>query len=177
MEDECHLVWGDVCGMGWGKRNTPIEVPMTNERQRQTYYGAINLLTREVHLTEGVAGDGTNTVAYLQWCQSLYPGKKLFFLWDGASYHRSTEMREFLARVNAGLQEKDWKVTCLLFAPNAPEQNPTEDLWLKGKTHLRKHFAVNKTFAQVKQCFSGFLHALSFDSVKFNWCWPTPQMI
>jgi hypothetical protein len=28
--------------MVWGKRNTPIEVPMPNERQRQTYYGAIN---------------------------------------------------------------------------------------------------------------------------------------
>ena len=52
LEDECHLVWGDVCGMVWGKRNTPIEVPMTNERERQTYYGAINLLTNTVHLQE-----------------------------------------------------------------------------------------------------------------------------
>jgi len=171
------LVWGDVCGKVWGKRNTPIEVPMTNERQRQTYYGAINLLTREVHLQEGGTGDGENTVAYLQWGQSRYPGKKLLLLWDGASYHRGAEMQEFLARENAGLCEEDWKVTCLLFAPNAPEQNPTEDLWLKGKTHLRKHFAVNKTFAAVKQCFSGFLRALSFDSIKCSWYWPTPQMI
>ena len=38
--------------MVWGKRNTPIAVPMTNERQRQTYYGAINLLTKTVHLQE-----------------------------------------------------------------------------------------------------------------------------
>jgi len=56
-----------------------------------------------------------------------------------------------------------------LFAPNAPEQNPTEDLWLKGKTCLRKHFAVNKTFAKVKHCFLVFLHTLSFDSTKFSW--------
>ena len=38
--------------MVWGKRNTPIEVAMTNERERQTYYGAINLLTNTVHLQE-----------------------------------------------------------------------------------------------------------------------------
>jgi len=57
--------------MVWGKRNRPIEVPLTNERQRQTYYGAINLLTREVHLKEGETGNGENTVAYIQWCQSL----------------------------------------------------------------------------------------------------------
>jgi hypothetical protein len=63
VEDECHLLWGDVCGMVWGKRNTPIAVPMPNERQRQTYYGAINLVTRAVHLQERTAGDGESTVA------------------------------------------------------------------------------------------------------------------
>ena len=89
--------------MVWGKRNTSIAVSMTNERQRQTYYGAINLLTREVHLKEERAE-------------------------NGVSYHRSTEMQEFLTHENAGLPEEDWKVTCLLFAPNAPEQNSTEDL-------------------------------------------------
>jgi transposase len=177
VEDECHLLWGDVCGMVWGKRNTPIAVPRPNERQRQTYYGAINLVTRAVHLQERTAGDGESTVAYIRWCQSLYPAKKLLFVWDGASYHRGAEMQAFLARENADLSEEDWKVTCLLFAPNAPEQNPTEDLWLKGKTQLRKQFAVNKTFAAVKQCFSAFLRTLSFDSVKCNWYWLHPQMI
>jgi len=66
LEDECHLLWGDVGGMVWGKRNAPIVVPLTNERQRQTYYGALNLLTHAVHLWEGAAGDGENTVAYIQ---------------------------------------------------------------------------------------------------------------
>lgn len=177
LEDECHLLWGDVCGMVWGKRNTPIAVPMTNERERQTYYGAINLLTKTVHLQERPVGDGVNTVAYLQWCQSLYPDKKLLLLWDGASYHRGQEMQTFLAHENAGLAEAAWKITCVPFAPNAPEQNPLEDLWLKGKTYLRKHFAVNKTFAAVKNCFSTFLRSLNFVSVKCSWYWPDPQMI
>jgi transposase len=177
VEDECHLVWGDVCGMVWGKRNMPIVVPMTNERQRQTYYGAINLVTGAVHLHEQPAGDGGSTVAYLRWCQALYPDKKLLLLWDGASYHRGAEMQAFLVQQNAGLAEAEWQVTCLVFAPNAPEQNPVEDLWLKGKTYLRKQFAVNKTFAAVKQCFSTFWGTLSFDSVKCRWYWPNPQMI
>lgn len=177
LEDECHLVWGDVCGMVWGKRNAAIEVPITNERERQTYYGALNLHTREFHLSEAPAGNGGHTVAYLQWCQTLYPDKKLLLLWDGASYHRGAEMRKFLATTNDGLAEADWQVTCMRFAPNAPEQNPTEDVWLKGKTHLRKQFALNKTFAQVKRCFSSFLNALQFTSTKLGWYRPTEQMI
>jgi transposase len=177
LEDECHLVWGDVCGMVWGKRNAPIAVPMANERERQTYYGAINLLTKTVHLQEQPIGDGTtHTGAYLRWCQTLYPNKKLLLLWDGASYHRGHDLPTFLAQENAGLAEADWEITCMLFAPNAPEQNPVEDLWLKGKTYLRKQFAVNKTFTAVKNCFSTFLRTLSFESVKCGWCWPDPQM-
>ncbi len=177
MEDEGHLRWGNVCGQVGGKRNTPLAVPMTNERQRQTYYGAINLLTHTVHLQAKPRGEGSHTVAYLQWCQSWYPDKKLLVLWDGASDHRGGEMRTFLAQENAELAEVEWKVTCLRFAPNAPEQHPPEDLWLKGKTFLRKHFAINKTFTAVKQCFSTFLQTLSFDSKKFRWYWPDPQMI
>ena len=177
LEDECHLMWGDVCGMAWGQRNTPIVVSMTNERERQTYYGALNLLTQEFHLYEASAGNGENTVAYIQWCQTLYPDKQFVFLWDGASYHRGEEMQKFLARENVDLAEADWKVTCIRFAPNAPDQNPTEDVWLKGKTHLRKQFALNKTFAQVKRCFSSFLTALHFTSAKLSWYWPTEQMI
>jgi transposase len=177
LEDECHLVWGDVCGLAWGKRNAPLIAPMTNERERQTYYGALNLLTRELHLSAAPSGNGGNTVAYIQWCQALYPDKKLLFLWDGASYHRGEEMQNFLARENAALPEAEWKVTCIRFAPNAPEQNPVEDVWLKGKTYLRKQFAVNKTFAQVKHCFFTFLQTLRFTSAKFSWYWPTEQMI
>jgi len=150
---------------------------MTNARERQTYYGALNLLTQDFHLYEAATGNGVNTVAYLQWCQTLYPDKKLFLLWDGASYHRGEEMQKFLAQENAGLAEADWKITCLRFAPTAPEQNPVEDVWLKGKTYLRKRFALKKTFAQVKRCFSSFLKSLRFTSTKFSWYWSTEQMI
>jgi transposase len=177
LEDECHLGWGEVCGLAWGKRNAPIVVPMTNERERQTYYGALNLFTQEFHLYEAPTGKGVNTVAYLPWCQTLYPAKPVVFLWDGASYPRGENMQKFLAHENAGLPAADWPVTCIRFAPNAPEQNPTEDVWLKGKTHLRKQVALNKTFAQVKRCFSTFLNALQFTSTKLSWYWPTEQMI
>ena len=45
--DECHLLWGDVCGYIWGKSNTRIEVPIVNEREKQTYYGALDYFNHE----------------------------------------------------------------------------------------------------------------------------------
>lgn len=74
-----------------------------------------------------------------------------------------------------GLAKDSWKIFCMPFEPNAPEQNPIEGIWLQGKNFLRKHFALNKTFANVKQCFVNFLTSLRFDSHKFNWYFP--QMI
>ncbi len=177
LEDECHLLWGDVCGYVWGKRGEAIEVPMTNYRQRQTYYGAVNFLTRAFHVQPCLAGNSENTIAYINWLLEMYAGKKLLLVWDGATYHKDQKLQEFLSAVNRGLAEKDWLVTLLRFAPNAPEQNPVEDIWLAGKNHLRRNFAVNKTFAQVKASFCSFLKTFFLESVKFDWYAPELQII
>jgi len=177
LEDECHLLWGDVCGYAWGPRGEPIEVAMTNQKQRQSYYGAVNFLTRQLHLKAFPAGNSQHTQAYLEWLMDLYPGQKLLVLWDGASYHRDASLREFLTQVNADLAPEQWRVTLVSFAPNAPEQNPVEEVWLAGKNHLRRHFALNKTFAQVKDCFCSFLQSFFLSSAKFDWYAPHPQRI
>ena len=177
LEDECHLLWGDCLGYVWGKRGAALEVFMTNERERQTYYGAVNLASREFHLQAFSAGNGENTVAYLNWLRKVYEGKKLLLLWDGATYHRDAQCQAFLAEVNQGLAEKDWRVTFMRFAPNAPEQNPVEDIWLAGKNDLRKKFSEHKTFAAVKESFVGFLKDFLLASVKFDWYAPSTQII
>jgi len=176
LQDECHLLWGDVCGYAWGLRGEPIKVEMTNQKQRQTYYGAVNFRTRQLHLKAFPAGNSQHTQEYLQWLQELYPDKKLLFLWDGASYHRASCLKEFLAQVNQGLDEENWRLTLCRFAPNAPEQNPIEEVWLAGKNHLRKCFAQNKNFAQVKRAFCSFLQDFSLQSAKFDWYEPDLQL-
>lgn len=107
--------------------------------------------------------------------QALHPDKKLMIIWDGASYHRCKEVRDYLSEVNQGLEEKNWKVTCLLFAPNAPDQNPVEDVWLRGKDFLRKYFYENKTFNQVKCCFFNLINKRFFNFKKIKWYLKIPQ--
>lgn len=87
--DECHLLWGDLSGYVWGKSDQAIAVPVVNERQKQTYYGAIDYLNREILLKAYDAGHSENTVSYLQSLQEHSPNQRLLILWDGASYHRS----------------------------------------------------------------------------------------
>ena len=73
-------------------------------------------------------GNGENTVAFIKHLQDLNPNKKLILIWDGAGYHRSEAVQAYLNKANENLEEQEWKVTCLLFAPHAPEKNPVEDV-------------------------------------------------
>ncbi len=70
---------------------------------------------------------------------------KLVIIWDGATYHYSQEFREYLKRVNQGKTEQEWIIKCIKLAPNAPEQNPIEDVWLQGKEMLRKYWNSSST--------------------------------
>jgi len=174
-EDECYLVSGDTLGHGWGRRNERTEVPIENVKQRQTYYGVMNLYNQAFFLTPHARGNGENTVSFMKYLPALQPDKKIIVLWDKASDHGGKKVQAYLNQVNQGLEEKDWKVTCLLFAPNAPDQNPVEDVWLQGKNFLRRHFYENKTFNQVKWSFLNFLNKKVFNFGKCGWYLEIPQ--
>ncbi len=137
----------------------------------------LNLYNKDFVLAPYPKGNGENTILFIQYLQALYPNKKLILIWDGARYHRSKEVQAYLHQMNQGLEEKDWKITCLLFAPNAPDQNPVEDVWLQGKTFLRKHFYENKNFQQVKRCFVNFLNERVFNFSKTEWYLKIPQAV
>ena len=89
-------------------------------------------------------------------------------IWDGASYHRSDEVKEFLASVNAEHEPDKWPITCIRFAPNAPEQNPVEDVWLQAKNFLRKFWPLCKSFTVVKWLFRFCTNHQKFDFPKLH---------
>ena len=47
MVDECHLLWGDLLSYTWGRKDKRIEIPLKNERERQTYSGAYYYQSKE----------------------------------------------------------------------------------------------------------------------------------
>ena len=151
--DECHLLWGDACGYIWGPPHQRVEVPIENSRRRQTYYGAVDIYSGQFYLRPYERANGHYTVTFLRYLQRLYPDQQLVIFWDGATYHRYGERIDFLQQVNQGLAEHQWKVTCILLAPHAPQENPVEDVWLKAKTFVPQHFHVATSFKKVKQLF------------------------
>lgn len=166
--DECHLMSGDLAGYVWGRTNERVKVPIINERERQTYYGAVDLLSGQVYLQAQEQGNTACTIEYLKDLQAKLPGQRLLILWDGASYHRSHELKAYLSEVNAGLAEADWPLRCVRFAPNDPSQNPIEDIWLQAKTWLRQHSGWQPTFSAMNKLFELFFKLEVFDFPKIH---------
>lgn len=166
FQDECHLLWGDLCGYVWGKTNQRIKVPIVNERSRQTYYGAVNLYTQQCFIPAYEAGNSEGTIAFLKFLLSQCPESRIALIWDGATHHRSQEVREYLKGVNHGLNESNWQITCIRFAPNAPQQKPIEDIWLQAKQFVREYYHLGKTFGVMKYLFELATHRQVFNFPK-----------
>ena len=47
MVDECHLLWGDLLSSSCGRTDKRIEIPIKNDLERKTYYGALDYQTKE----------------------------------------------------------------------------------------------------------------------------------
>jgi len=175
--DECHLLWDDARGYSWAPSTQRVEVPMTNFRERQTYYGAIDPVSGTVHVIPTDNADGNWTMIFVEYLRQEYGEKQLFLLWDGASYHRGVEMQDYLDGVNLHLARDAWRVTCIRFAPNAPEQNPIEDVWLKAKQYLRKYWYVCQHFKDAMRLFEEAFDKLSFRFEKLHIYLPFLQLI
>lgn len=156
--DECHLLWGDILGYVWGKLSERLEVPITNQRERVTYYGALNYLTGKFVVQKYDAGNAANTVEFIKYLRRLLPDSRHLIIWDGASYHKYKEMLEYLKDVNKGIEKENWPVTCELFAPHDPNQNPVEDVWLQAKNFVRKYWILCSNFKIVQWLFEFVTH-------------------
>jgi len=165
------LKHGDSAGYVWGHKGHRVTIPMMNERHSKTFYGALDLFSREFLLQPHDWANMENTVKFLKWLlEEKYPtAKRIFIIWDGASFHTGQLVKDFLLSVNQGLKKSQWKLHCLLFAPNAPDQNPVEDCWLKAKNFVRKHIRDNLTFAQTVHCFKNAFNELDFNFNKLQW--------
>ena len=166
--DECHLLGDDVCGYVWGPTNTRVEIPVKNLKDRQTYYGALDAQTKEFLIREYSAGNGESTVEFIKYLQSQRSGKRIVLIWDGASYHKSDEVKDFLAAANDQYDPEHRQINCILFAPNSPEQNPVEDVWLQAKNFVRKFWHLCKSFNVVKWLFKFFTNHQKFDFPKLQ---------
>ncbi len=93
-----------------GKTNERIEVDMTNYRNKQTYFGAVDYHSGEFLIKAYPKGNSDLKIEFLKYLLTQSPGQRLVIICSGATYHRSEQMQQYLEQVNADKPESDWQL-------------------------------------------------------------------
>lgn len=123
----------------WGPRDVKIAIEQTTGRQNLNIHGAIDLETGRTAMLESLRVDAQSTIRLLIAIQALYPGMRWIHVFlDNAPYHRSWQVREWLAQPGCRIK--------LHFVPTyCPHLNPIERLWglmHRNVTHNRTHKTI-----------------------------------
>ena len=151
----------------WYRRGEDPIIEAKRKEESQNFYGALNMSKgKNRGKCTAMAVDKQNsqtTIKFLNKLLETYQNRKIFLIWDGASWHKSKKIREFLSKTNKGKV----RLELFLFPPYSPEFNPQEHVW-KFLRQSITHNRLEKDFpVLIKDCLK-FLKKTDFSSIKFE---------
>jgi len=140
--DSCHPTQATKFGYGWIKKGKEKQIKTTASRTRLNITGAINIKSREVITKRYETINSENTIDFFKKVLLFYPkAKKINIIADGAAYHKSQLLKEFIT---------DKKIEIHILPPYSPNLNPIERLWKIMNEYVRnnRHFENAKEFRE-----------------------------
>lgn len=147
----------------WYKRGEEPIIEAKRKGESQNFYGALNMKTGKCTAMAVDKQDSKTTIKFLKKLLKIYQGRKIFLIWDGASWHKSKEIREFLSETNKGKT----KIELFNFPPYTPEFNPQEHVWKALRQKITHNRLEKDFFVLIKDCLK-FLKKNDFSSIKFE---------
>ncbi|MGH7204271.1 MAG: IS630 family transposase [Candidatus Levyibacteriota bacterium] len=144
--DETRMQLEAITRKAWIKKGEKTVLKVERTDDYQNYLGFLNQKTYKLHVLEIAWGRLTEIIRATGEFIKLYPNKKICIIWDNATCHKGTLMREALAK--RGLLER---VHLVNLPPYAPDHNPIEHVWNTIKDKLANN--QNKRFEETKQKF------------------------
>jgi len=144
----------------WLPKNAYPKIDISNKRSRRCIYGFLNIKTGQEHAFKTEKINSEETCKILDKVGQAYRGKKIILVWDGAPWHRSDMIKEFLETTKFDFQ-------LFRFPPYAPEENPQEHVWKAGRSNVT-HNAFIEDIDKASDQFVKYLNTTSFDYKFFN---------
>ena len=143
---------------GWVKKDDNIAIKCNSGRQRVNIHGALNLENFDLPFEDVWRVNSQSTIALMGKIESRNKDKsKIYLILDNAAYHRSKEVRRYLARDGC-------KIKVIWLPAYCPHLNPIERLW--GVLH--KNVTHNRHYPTIKEFGTAILNFL-MNTVPKNW--------
>jgi len=126
-EDEMILSTQTTFQKIWLPQGEYPRVEISNTRKNRSVYGFLNINTGKEHAFKTERQNMFITADILKKIRLIYPNQKLLIVWDGAGWHRGSEVQKQIKR--------DKRTKTIHFPRYAPELNPQEYVWKSGRDH------------------------------------------
>jgi transposase len=165
-KDEYEILFADECSLHfetefrkmWLPKGKKTIFKVNKSLERQNYFGAWNIFTKQEHLIELTWQNTETIIKALEELQNIYKDKKLLIVWDNAGWHRSKELKSHLGKDN-----KFENIKLLWLPPYAPDKNPQEHIWKFAKDKTKN--SIPDKFQDLKDIFYNSIQNVSFDYV------------
>jgi len=132
----------------WYRKGEEPVIEAKRKGESTNFYGALNMKTGQCAAMETVKQNSQTTIEFLKKLLKIYQNRKIFLIWDGAGWHKSKEIRQFLSEINKG----KIRLELFNFPPYSPEFNPQEHVW-KALRQKITHNRLEKDFpVLIKNC-------------------------
>jgi transposase len=152
-EDEMILSTQTTTQKIWLKQGEYPKIEVSNKRQNRSIYGFLNIKNGSEHAwkTERQNMETTNNI--LEKMRKTYPTQKILLLWDSASWHRGRAVAEFI--------KQDGEIKTVHFPRYAPEENPQEHVWKRGRSQVTHNRFIEDIDAATDE-FAAYLNREKF---------------
>ena len=144
--DEVRMQLEAITRRAWLKKDEKTTIKVERSNKYQNYLGFLNQRTFKCHVFQIAWGRQTEIIKATGKFLKLYPDKKICIIWDNATCHKGTLIRQALSK--GGPLER---VHLVALPPYAPDCNPIEQVWNTTKGKLANH--QNSNFEITKQKF------------------------
>lgn len=150
--DGVHPTHNTQLAYGWIRKGFRKEICANSGRSRLNLTGAIDLISKKLHIQEDKTLNAESTLAFLKKIEQAYPTKNTIHLFsDNARYYKNKAVKAYL---------ENSKIKLHFLPPYSPNLNPIERLWkwMKERVMYNTYY---EDFEDFKYAVMGFLQCVS----------------
>ena len=137
----------------WLKVGDYPQVQVSNTKKNRSIYGFLNVKTGAQHAFVREWQNMFITKGVLEEIRKIYPTQKILLFWDGAGWHKGSEVQKFI--------EADKNIEVHYFPTYSPDENPQEHVWTKGRA-AKSHNVFIPDIQKAANDFTAFLNTTLF---------------
>jgi hypothetical protein len=149
FEDETDLLLFPPLRAAWGRRGTPLEVPISGANARRVVFGALNIKTGRRQFLLRTRQRSVDFCAFLTLVARHYRGRPVALVLDEDASHTARASQALAAELGFRL---------LWLPKRCPELNGMDHLWGHGKDHVcadRQYAGIEEEGARFVEYLDG----------------------